>query len=74
MLQNALSIISNDSFKAHTHRPIFRGFVAESVVESADSITESADYNIDSIIVGRLPLSNMFNILIPLELANSKLA
>ena len=46
--------------KAHTHRPIFRGFVAESGVESADSIPELADYTTDSVIVGGLPLSNMF--------------
>ena len=57
-------------FKAHTHRPIFRGFVAESVAESADSIPESADYTTDSVIVGRLPLSNMLNILNPLESAD----
>ena len=29
--------------RAHTHRPIFRGFLAESAVESADSIPDSAD-------------------------------
>ena len=48
--------------KAYTHRPIFRG-----VSESADSIPELADYTTDSVIVGRLPLSNMFNIFNPLE-------
>ena len=60
----------NTSVKAHTHRAIFRGFRAESAVESVDSIPESADYTTDSVIVGRLPLSNMFNILNPLELAD----
>ena len=58
------------SFKASTHRPIFRGFAAESVVESASSIPESADCTNDSVIVGRLPLSNMFDILNLLESAN----
>ena len=57
-------------FEAHTHRPIFRGFLAESAVESSDSIPESADYTTDSVIVGRLPLSNMFTILNPLESAD----
>ena len=41
--------------KAHTHRPIFRGFVAESAVESADSIPESGESTDDSVIVGQLP-------------------
>ena len=45
------------------HQTIFRGFVAELSVESPDSIPESADYTIDSVIVGRLPPSNMFDIL-----------
>ena len=49
--------------KVHAHRPIFRGFLAELVVES---IPESADYTTDSVIVRRLPLSNMFNIFNPL--------
>ena len=56
--------------KAHTHRPIFRGFLAESVVELADSTAELADSSTDSVIVGRLSLSNMFDILRPLELAD----
>ena len=56
--------------KAHTHRPIFRGFVAESVVELADPIPESADYTTNSVIVSRLPLSNMFNVLNSLESAD----
>ena len=55
--------------EARTHRPIFRGFSAESVVELADSIQELADDNINFVIVSRLPLSNMFNILNPLESA-----
>ena len=54
-------------FEAHIHRPIFRGFVAESAVDSFDSIPESADYTTDSVIVGRLPLSYIFTILNPLE-------
>ena len=56
--------------KARTHRPIFRGFAAESAVESADSGIESADSTTDSVIVGRLSISNMFNILNPLESAD----
>ena len=59
-----------DPLKAHTHLPIFRGFVAESAVELADLISELADYTTDFVIVGRLPLSNMFNILNPLESAD----
>ena len=42
----------NTSVKAHTHRAIFRGFRAESAVESVNSIPESADYTTDSVIVG----------------------
>ena len=48
------------SLKARTHRLILRGFVAESAVESADSIPESADSTTDFTIVGRLSISNMF--------------
>ena len=59
--------------KAHTHKPIFRGFVAESAVELADSITELANYITDSVIIGRLPLSNMFDILNPPESADGLL-
>ena len=47
------------------------GFEAESVVESADSIPESADSTTDFTIVGRLSISNMFNILKPLESADA---
>ena len=63
-----------DTIKLNTHRPIFRGLAAESVVESADSIPESADYIANSVIVGRLSLSNMFNILNPLESADRTIA
>ena len=42
----------------------------ESVVKLADSAVESADSTTDSVIVGRLSLSNMFNILRPLESAD----
>ena len=52
------------------HWPIFRRFSAESAVESADFIPESADYTTDSVIVDRLPVSNMFNILNPLVSAD----
>ena len=48
------------SLKACTHRLIFTGSSEESAVESADSTT-------DSVIVGQLALSNIFNILNPLE-------
>ena len=50
------------TLKARTHRPIFRGFAAESVVESADSWIESADSTTDFTKVGQLSLSNMFDI------------
>ena len=50
------------TFKARTHRPIFRGFAAESAVEPADSIPESANSITDFVVVGRLPVLNMFNI------------
>ena len=50
---------------------IFREFAAESEVELAHSIPESADYTAASVIVGRLPLSDMFNILNPLESADT---
>ena len=53
--------------KAHTHRPIFRGIIAESAVESADSIPELADFTI----VGRLSISNMFNIFTATQSADS---
>ena len=62
--------LANIPLKTHTHRPIFRGFVVESAVESADSIPESANYTTNSVIVGRLPLSSMFDIVNPLELAD----
>ena len=42
-------------------------------MESTDSIPESADYITDAVfffIVGRLPISNMFNILNPMESAD----
>ena len=57
--------------KARTHRPILRGFVAESAVESADSIPESADSTTDFTIVGRFSISNIFNISTPTQLADS---
>ena len=46
--------------KARTQSPIFRGFAAE----SADSISESADSTTDFSKVGRLSLSNMFDMLL----------
>ena len=49
--------------KACTHMPTLGGSVFESE-------PESADYTADSVIVGQLPLSNMFNILNPLESAD----
>ena len=58
------------TFKARTHRPILMGFVAESGVESADSIPESADSTTDFTIVGRLSISNMFNISTPTKSAD----
>ena len=40
--------------KTGTHRPIFTGTAADSVVESADSTVEWADSTTNSAIVGRL--------------------
>ena len=59
------------TLKAHIHRPIFRGIVAESAVESANSIPESADSTTDFTIVGRLSISNMFNISTQTQTADS---
>ena len=56
--------------KTCTPRPILRGFSAESATESAHYTQESPDYTTDSVIVGWLPLSNMFNILNVPELAD----
>ena len=47
--------------KAHTHKQIF--------TEPAVELAESADCTMGSVIVGGLPLSNMFDILNPLEYA-----
>ena len=55
---------------ARTHRSIFTVSSEESAVESSDSSAEWADSTTDSVIVGRLALSNMFNILSPLESAD----
>ena len=54
---------TSSGVKARTHRLILRGFEAESVVELANSIQESADSTTDFTKVGRLSISNMFNIL-----------
>ena len=59
------------AIEARTHRLILRGFVADSAVESADSIPESADSTTDFTIVGRLSISNMFNISTPTQSADS---
>ena len=66
--------VTDFSFKARTHKPIFKGFAAESVVESTDSIPELADSITYSVIDGRLYMLNMFNILNPLESADGNLA
>ena len=58
-----LFFILSKLLKARTHRPILKRFAAESAVESADSIPESADSTTDFTIAGRLSISNMFNIL-----------
>ena len=75
MIQASHSVIDSDKWyriKAHTHRPIFRGVAAELVVESADSIPESADSTTDSVIVSRLPVLNIFNISTPIQSADSR--
>ena len=60
--------------EARTHRPTLKGFAAESVVESANSVPKSADSITDFTIVGRLYISNMFNILNLMESADGKSA
>ena len=59
---------------AHGNRVIFTGSAVELAVESAYSTAESAYSTTKSVMVGQLPLSNMINILDPLELADGKLA
>ena len=44
------------------HTPILARLGPESVVKSADSSTESAYSATDSVIVGQLPLSNIFRV------------
>ena len=56
--------------KARTRKPNFTGFSKELAVDLANSTAESADSTTHSVIVGQLDLSNMFNILNPLELAD----
>ena len=58
--------------KTRTHRPTLRWLPVESPVESADSIPESSVSTTNFKIVGRLSISNMFNILNPLESANGR--
>ena len=53
-----------------TYTPILARLGPESVVKSVDSSTEAADSATDSVIVGRLSVSNIFNILNALESAN----
>ena len=56
--------------KAHTNTPI----LARLGLESADSVVESADCITDSVIVRRFSLLNMFNIMNPLVSADRSLA
>ena len=62
--------------KARTNTPILARSGQELVVESANSITKTADLisTTDSVIIGRLSESNMFDILNQLESADRKLA
>ena len=68
-----IMVIHSRTVKACTHRQLFTESAVKSVIESADAIPESTDYTINSVIVGRLPLSNMFNILNPRKSANRNL-
>ena len=52
--------VSSVLLKARTYTPTFAAL--ESVLESADSRSESADSTSDFMIVCQLPVSNMFNI------------
>ena len=56
--------------KARTHTLTLGGSAFKSVVESANYKAESADSTTDFAIISRLFISNMFNILNPLELAD----
>ena len=62
--------VGGTPLEGRTHRPIFRGFAAESAVELADSIPELADSTTDFVIVHRLSIFNMFDIQNPLESAD----
>ena len=66
-LQPPYSAVGVSQLKARTHRPILRGFDAESAVELA-ILSQSSTTNFT--MVGRLSISNMFNILKPLESAD----
>ena len=57
--------------KARTHRPIFTGSAAESLVELTDSNPESADSITNFVIVDRLPVLNMIDISTPIQSADS---
>ena len=65
-----------EELKARTNTPILARSGQESVVESANSISETANLisTSDSVIIGRLSESNMFDIFNPLESAKGKLA
>ena len=55
----------NTSIKARTNGPIITGSAVKTIVESTDSISESADSTTDSIII--VSRVNLVDILDPLE-------
>ena len=58
------------ALKARTHTPILGGLALELALELADYNAESSDSTTGFTVVGRLSISNMFNILNQLESAN----
>ena len=59
--------------KAHTHTLVLVRLGLQAAMESADSMTETADSTTNSVIVNQLPLLNMFDILSLLETADGNL-
>ena len=59
------------TLQACTCTPTFAGLALESALELADSSPDLANSSNEFVIVGRLPISNMFNISTPIQSADS---
>ena len=59
------------TLQAHTCTQTFAGLALESALELADSSPDLANSTNNFVIVGRLPISNMFNISTPIQSADS---